>query len=134
MFKIGDKLKHFRESLEITQKEVALKTGINSKTLSGYENNVSYPDLETFRILLLFYGVSADTILELPTAKNSEERNDLVTLYLSEDEKYFIELYRLLPSDLKVEIKGEIKGILRTTKQEHSAIKETGFDTSKGII
>jgi|GEM_PF-75614 len=133
MFKIGKKLKHVRESLEITQREVNLKTGINSKTLSGYENDVSYPDLETFRKLLLFYGVSADTILELPTAINMEKCNDQEPFCLSEDEKYFIELYRLLPNDLKVEIKGEIKGILRTIKQEHSATKETGFD-SKRII
>lgn len=125
MLKIGEKLKYIRESLEITQKEVASKTGINSKTLSGYENNVSYPDLDTFRMLLLFYGVSADEILELPSAKFTGFNNiPSPPSEYSSDDKNFLELYRMIPRDLQIELMGEIKGIIRKTKHEQAASKD----------
>ena len=40
-------------------------TGINRKTLSGYENSVAEPDLDTFARLLRLYQLSADEVLEL---------------------------------------------------------------------
>ena len=36
----------------LTQTQVMALTGINNKTLSGYENGVSEPDLQTFALLL----------------------------------------------------------------------------------
>ena len=38
-------------------------TGINRKTLSGYENSVAEPDLDTFARLLRLYQLSADEVL-----------------------------------------------------------------------
>ena len=56
---IGAVLKNARENKEFTQKQVMELTGINKKSLSGYENNVAEPDLQTFATLinlfLLFY-------------------------------------------------------------------------------
>lgn len=125
MLTIGDKLKYIRESLEITQKQVSIETGINSKTLSGYENNVSSPDLDTLRSLLIFYGVSADTVLEIPPAKfmNFKESKYKSVEY-SEDEKSLIDSYRQLSDIKKAEIRGEIKGILRTTQEQQSATND----------
>ena len=42
---IGAVLKNARENKEFTQKQVMELTGINKKSLSGYENNVAEPDL-----------------------------------------------------------------------------------------
>ena len=41
---IGAVLKNARENKEFTQKQVMELTGINKKSLSGYENNVAEPD------------------------------------------------------------------------------------------
>ncbi len=38
-------------------------TNVNHKTLSGYENGVSEPDLETLKILAILYNVSTDYLL-----------------------------------------------------------------------
>ena len=46
-------------------KQVMELTGINKKSLSGYENNVAEPDLQTFATLINLYGLSADEVLEI---------------------------------------------------------------------
>ena len=48
MKNIGLTLKNARENKDYTQKRVMELTGINRKSLSGYENNVAEPDLNTF--------------------------------------------------------------------------------------
>ena len=45
---IGEILRTAREDNFYTQKKVIELTGINRKTLSGYENSVAEPDLDTF--------------------------------------------------------------------------------------
>ena len=55
---IGAVLKNARENKEFTQKQVMELTGINKKSLSGYENNVAEPDLATFsKLLLIFFKI-----------------------------------------------------------------------------
>lgn len=68
----GKFLKAMREDLDLTQTEVMKKTGINNKTLSGYENNVAEPDLRTLSVLAELYGFSVDTMLGL---NNDEEKS-----------------------------------------------------------
>lgn len=65
MKNIGLTLKQARENKNYTQKHVMELTGINRKSLSGYENNVAEPDLNTFAILARLYNLSADEILEI---------------------------------------------------------------------
>ena len=57
---IGEILRTAREDNFYTQKKVMELTGINRKTLSGYENSVAEPDLDTFARLLRLYQLSAD--------------------------------------------------------------------------
>ena len=59
MENIGFLLKNARENKNFTQKQVMELTGINRKSLSGYENNVAEPDLSTFSTLLNLYEVSS---------------------------------------------------------------------------
>lgn len=62
---IGAFLKATREDLDLSQKKVMELTGINNKTLSGYENGVSQPDIQTFAILARLYGFSIDKFFGL---------------------------------------------------------------------
>ena len=57
MEELGFALRLARERRGLTQKQVMTMTGINNKTLSGYENGVSEPDLATLGVLLKLYGV-----------------------------------------------------------------------------
>ena len=65
---IGEILRSSREDHFLTQKKVMELTGINRKTLSGYENNVAEPDLDTFARLLRLYQLSADEVLGIKTS------------------------------------------------------------------
>jgi transcriptional regulator with XRE-family HTH domain len=68
--KIGEILKNAREDKDLTQLQVMKETGINNKTLSGYENGIAEPDIETMAKLFNFYGISADEALEIKTTKS----------------------------------------------------------------
>lgn len=61
---IANRLQKARNDKGLNQTEVYKLTGINNKTLSGYENDVSEPDLGTLKILATLYGVSTDYLLD----------------------------------------------------------------------
>jgi len=44
---VAERLRAARQAKKLSQLEVMSLTGIHNKTLSGYENDVSDPDLET---------------------------------------------------------------------------------------
>lgn len=66
---IGEILKSARKNKGLTQKQVMEITNINCKSLSGYENNVAEPDLDTFSKLIELYDLSADEIFEITNGK-----------------------------------------------------------------
>lgn len=72
MSNIGKRLKNSREKNNLSQIQVSKLTGINNKTLSNYENGVSYPDPDTISLLAKLYKVSSDYLLGL-----SKEDNDI---------------------------------------------------------
>lgn len=92
MRELGPALRQARERRELTQTQVMAMTGINNKTLSGYENGVSEPDLQTLTILLRLYQVSADQLLHLDSAGRPA------------DELRLLELYRALPREGRREL------------------------------
>ncbi|TKI63194.1 helix-turn-helix transcriptional regulator [Lysinibacillus mangiferihumi] len=55
---LGERLKLARQKAGLKQIQVKERTQINNKTLSGYENDVSEPDLTTLTVLADLYGVS----------------------------------------------------------------------------
>lgn len=63
MSAVAQRLKAERNKKGLTQKQVSDFTGIHYKTLSGYENAVSEPDLDTLTTLAKLYAVSTDYLL-----------------------------------------------------------------------
>ncbi len=90
---LKDFLKATREDLDLSQVKVMELTGINNKTLSGYENGVAEPDLQTLSILARLYGFSIDELLKLDKC-----------MCLQDDEKKLIEHYRRLDIENKKQI------------------------------
>lgn len=80
---LGYTLRLARERRGLTQTQVMSLTGINNKTLSGYENNISEPDLQTLSTLLRLYRLSADQLLNLgaPSPQPPSEEDRLLALY-----------------------------------------------------
>jgi transcriptional regulator with XRE-family HTH domain len=80
MSSIGERLRKSREKKELSQIQVKELTGINNKTLSGYENNVSTPDPEAFKLLATLYDVTIDYLMGRENIKKyseSEEKSSL---------------------------------------------------------
>lgn len=94
MEELGAALRLARERRGLTQTEVMRLTGIHNKTLSGYENGVSEPDLQTLATLLKLYRLSADQLLK--TGGGPAEPPS--------DEERLLELYRLLPKEQRREL------------------------------
>lgn len=103
---IGLILKNTREDLDLTQIDVMRQIGINNKTLSGYENGVSEPDLETFAKLLVLYGISADEVLGIKNDKPTDP------LCLSQQEKQLVLCFRELSDCRRHDILKMIKAIV----------------------
>lgn len=77
----SERLKEARLTAGYTQIQVRDHTGVNNKTLSGYENNISEPDFETLKVLCDFYGVTTDWVLghtNNPHSQLTEAERDMV--------------------------------------------------------
>lgn len=101
MNNIGMKLKRARQNKELTQEAVMKLTGINRKSLSGYENNVAEPDLMTFATLAKLYGLSADALLGLDTESADDcslrpHERQLLSKIQKLDQRHLNELNALL--------------------------------------
>lgn len=78
-----NRLKNARDNKGVSQTQVYKDTGINNKTLSGYERGISEPDVDTIKILADYYNVSLEYLLgksdTLNSPKNTKEDNDIST-------------------------------------------------------
>lgn len=74
---IGQNIARFRKKAGLTQEELSVKMNVTAQAVSKWENDQSYPDLESVRRLAAVLGVSADAILNgeesLPPVKLVKE-------------------------------------------------------------
>lgn len=63
MASFGELLKELREDKKISQKELAKKIYVTVGTISNYENNQHYPDIEKLIMLADYFNVSTDYLL-----------------------------------------------------------------------
>lgn len=108
---IGLILKNARENKNLTQQAVMEATGINRKTLSGYENNVAEPDLSTFADLAILYGLSADKILEI-----SQDESDIS---LTRYERQLLSLFCCLDTQHQKELIIQLRALVNYLKAQH---------------
>lgn len=88
------RLKEARTKKKLTQIDVMKFTGINNKTLSGYEHGVSEPDFDTLKSLSDLYGVSTDWLLgktNNPDVNLTDGERALVQAVIDMDTDAFLE-------------------------------------------
>lgn len=93
MSSLGERLRKARERKNLTQVAVREKTGINNKTLSGYEKGISEPDIDTLKKLADLYEVSVDWLA------GYDVKNKNSPFLTNEKKKRIMELYDQLPED-----------------------------------
>lgn len=109
---LGYFLKSAREDMDLTQIAVMKLTGINSKTLSGYENGIAEPDFQTLATLAQLYNISFDEILGI----NAEPKKYDFTL--NKNEQNMLKLFRELPEEKQTECIVQLKALVRFLKKE----------------
>ena len=75
---IGQNLKNFRKTRNLTQEEVAKHLGISFQSISKWERNDGYPDITMLPVLAHYYGVTVDELIgmqEIATTYALEEIN-----------------------------------------------------------
>ncbi|CAJ1189152.1 hypothetical protein LCR01_12010 [Companilactobacillus crustorum] len=65
--KFGDRLKKERQKKQITQQKVADELNVSRQTISSWETENSYPDIESLLRISDYYQVSLDTLLKEDT-------------------------------------------------------------------
>ena len=85
-------IKKGRNEAGLTQAQVAEMLGIKGNTLSGYENGVSEPDIDTYLKLCKIYNLDYVSILE----KAYDMKSNSETIFYSFNEQEHIKKYRSL--------------------------------------
>lgn len=77
---IGDTIKRLRKEREITQEEFAEVLGVSCQSVSRWENDSCYPDIELIPTIAEFFGISIDRLMGIDETKEKEA----VSKYLDE--------------------------------------------------
>ena len=127
-------LKLLRMERNLTQADVASVLSITPEAYTQYEKGRRQPNLENLTRLSKFFMVTTDYLLGISDYRNFDEYSITLPLSpkLSTDEEQLLNTYRKLSSDMKAEIRGEIKGILRTTQEQQSATNDNA--STKKVI
>ena len=120
---IGQNISVFRKKAGMTQEELSEIMNVTSQAVSKWENDLSYPDLETVNLLSRVLGTTVDAILNgentVPTVKVADGDNiDKRIMVLSTKVKHPMEatanlrlplalLYKLKANDKLAEVVGE---------------------------
>lgn len=66
--KIGETIKKLRKEKEITQEEFAELLGVSCQSVSRWENNSCYPDIELIPTIAAFFDISTDKLMGVDEA------------------------------------------------------------------
>ena len=102
MESLGDRIANLRKELDINQKELATKVGINEDSLSRYENNLREPKSEIIVRLAKALETSTDYLLGVNdnTKISKEDKLIIENLSVSEKTKKLLEkIYSLEKED-----------------------------------
>ena len=61
---LGNRIKELRKAQNINQDELAEKLFVSRQTISNWENDKSYPDIQSVLLLSEIFGVSVDQLLK----------------------------------------------------------------------
>lgn len=87
-YDIGSKIRRYRESKGLSQKEFAAQVGVTSSRVSNWELGINRPDVDLLAVICKVLQISADELLEihLPEKKFSEEEFQIITQYREKPE------------------------------------------------
>ena len=94
---LGKRIKTFREKINMSQEELADKVYTSRQTISNWENDKTYPDINSLKLLSNIFDVSLDNLIEWDIDIMKRKINET-------DRKGFITLSRLYSLELIIMI------------------------------
>lgn len=84
-YKIGDKIREYREKRKYSQKEFAKLIGVSNSRVSNWENGINRPDVDILKSICEVLDVSPSELLDVRLDANE----------LTDHEKQLVKNYRL---------------------------------------
>lgn len=72
VYDFGMTLKKLRNKKRLSQEQVAKRLNLTKSSISGYENNVIMPNIDTIRAFSMLYGTTSDYLLGLEKKESIE--------------------------------------------------------------
>ena len=74
---LGKQIKNYRTTFNYSQEQLAEKTFVSRQTISNWETNKSYPDIQSLLLLSSVFGTSLDELVkgDLQVMKNELQNN-----------------------------------------------------------
>lgn len=116
---VGKMIQQLREESHLLQADLAKKLGLGRTTISNYENNYSFPDLETLISIADFFNVSTDYLLGLSNVRSKASTT-------SKDEAKILHYYNRLDSENQDYIRGEMVKLYREQQTEKEKREHLG--------
>ncbi len=80
---IGENIKRLRRERDMTQEELAEQLGVTFQSVSRWENNACYPDMELVPVIAEFFGVSVDSLMGLNAEREKAEVQSILDEFQS---------------------------------------------------
>ena len=90
---LGNRIKKFREKINMSQEELADKVYASRQTISNWENDKTYPDINSLKLLSNIFDVSLDNLIEGDIENMKKKINE-------SDRKGFVGLSRIYTIEL----------------------------------
>ena len=94
---LGNRIKTFREKMNMSQEELADTVYTSRQTISNWENDKTYPDINSLKLLSNTFDVSLDNLVEGDIEKMKKTINE-------NDRKGFIALSKIYSIELIIMI------------------------------
>ncbi len=72
---LGNKIKYYRGEKELSQEELAERVYVSRQTISNWENNKSYPDINSIVLLSENFEISIDNLIKGDVEQMKKEIN-----------------------------------------------------------
>lgn len=72
---LGNKIKYYRGEKELSQEELAERVYVSRQTISNWENNKSYPDINSIVLLSEVFEISIDNLIKGDVEQMKKEIN-----------------------------------------------------------
>lgn len=100
---IGEVIRKYRKSADMTQEEMANRLGVTAPAVNKWENGNSYPDITLLAPIARLLGISTDELLSYREELSSEEIQELVrTANTKFQEENYEDVFRWIKKELEL--------------------------------